>query len=159
MTVTWLFLPLLVSVLTMPIAAGADDTPRQTLLERTDAFDRAYAASYYQFDACGDEIAGRAYRSALVERFAQCPFSATAKARFRTRSAAQRRKSTEGITKLIEDNGGLPMRLDGMTRTCHEQRESPEYRTVRERLDEFSAGKSRPEAVVAAPCAAAEITP
>jgi hypothetical protein len=139
--------------------ARADDAPRPASLERTDAFDRAYAASYYQFDACGDELTGRLYRKALVERFAQCPFSAAARARFRTRSAAQRQQSAEEMEKLIEDNSGLPVRLDGMKRTCREQRDSREYLTVLSRLADFSAGKSGPEAVVAEPCEAAEITP
>jgi hypothetical protein len=63
------------------------------------------------------------------------------------------------MERLIEDNDGLPVRLDGMTRTCPEQRDSPEYRTVRGRLEDFSAGNSGPGAVVTEPCEAAEITP
>jgi hypothetical protein len=123
------------------------------------AFDRAYAASFYQFDACGDGIAGRIYRSALVAKLKECPFTAETRARFQVRSAAQRRKSSQMMAKLIEDNGGLPMRLDGMTRTCREQMDSPEYRAVRSRLDDYAAGKSGPDSVVAQPCDAAEITP
>lgn len=156
---TRLLVPLLVGALLMPAAARADDAPKPPPLERIDAFERAYAASYYRFDACGDEIACRTYRKALVERFAQCPFSAAAKARFRTRSAAQRQKSIDAMAKLIKDNDGLPVRLDGMVRTCREQTDSLEYRAVRARLEDFSAGKSGPEAVVGAPCDTAEITP
>jgi hypothetical protein len=125
----------------------------------TAAFDKAYAASFYQFDACGDGIAGRIYRNALAAKLKQCPFSAEAKARFQVRSAAQRRKSSQVMAKLIEDNGGLPVRLDGMTRTCREQMDSPEYRTVRSRLDDYTAGKAGPDTVVPQPCDAAEITP
>jgi hypothetical protein len=63
------------------------------------------------------------------------------------------------IAKLIEDNGGLPMRLEGMTRSCHEQMDSPEYRLVRGRLDDYTSGKAGPDTVVAQPCEAPEITP
>ena len=133
----------------------ADDA----ILERTDAFTKAYAASFYEFDACGDGIAGRMYRSALTAKVRQCPFSTDAKKRFQTVSAAQRRKSNEAMAKLIEDTGGLPMRLKGMTQTCREQMDSPEYRQVRGRLEDFSAGKVGVDTVVAQPCDAAEISP
>src|SRR4051794_10728092 len=73
------------------VPARADDAPRPAVLERTDAFDRAYAASFYEFDACGDGLAGRIYRNALVEKLKQCPFSAPAKQRFQIKAAAQRR--------------------------------------------------------------------
>jgi len=140
-------------------AAKADDAAKPTILERTDAFDRAYAASFYDFDACGDGIAGRIYRKALTEKLTQCPFSSDAKKRFQMRSAAQRRKSSQVMAKLIDDNGGLPVRLEGMTRTCREQIDSPEYRQVRGELDAYAAGKAGPDAVVAQPCDAPEITP
>ena len=63
------------------------------------------------------------------------------------------------MAKLIDDSGGLPMRLQGMTRSCHEQMDSPEYRAIRSRLDDFAAGKVGPDAVVPQPCDAPEITP
>ena len=69
------------------------------------------------------------------------------------------REAKQLLAKLIEDNGGLPVRLDGMTRSCREQRDSPEYREVRSRLDAYSAGKLGVDAVVAQPCDAAEIAP
>ena len=147
----WFCLLMLAGITTV----NADDTT----LERTDAFTKAYAASFYEFDACGDGIAGRIYRSALTAKLRQCPFSADAKKRFQAVSAAQRRKSSEAMAKLVEDTGGLPMRLEGMTRTCREQMDSPEYRQVRERLEDFSAGKMGVDAVVAQPCNAADITP
>jgi hypothetical protein len=128
-------------------------------LTNTRAFDQAYAASFYQFDACGDWLTGRAYREALTAKVRQCPFSADAKSRYQARSAAQRRKSSEAIAKLIDDNGGLPMRLEGMTRTCREQIESPDYQALRGKLEAVSAGTSGVDAVVPQPCDAAEITP
>jgi hypothetical protein len=139
--------------------ASADEAPQPAFLEHTVAFEKAYAASFYQFDACGDGISGRTWRSALVARLKQCPFSDAAKARFMARAAAQRRKSAEQINKLIETNGGLPVRLAGMTRTCREQRDSPEYRDVRNRLDAFAAGKLKADKVVEQPCDAAQIDP
>jgi hypothetical protein len=140
------------------LAAGpvmADDVK----LERTDAFEKAYAASFYEFDACGDGLAGRIYRTALSARVRQCPFTDAAKQRFQLRATLQRRKSSELMAKMIEETGGLPMRLEGMTRSCREQMDSPEYREVRARLDDFSAGKLGAEGVVAQPCEAPEITP
>lgn len=138
---------------TTPAAADQATAPP------TQAFDQAYAASFYQFDACGDGVAGRIYRTALSEKLKQCPFSADEKKRFAARSAQQRRKSSATMAKLIEDNGGLPMRLPGMTRSCHEQIDSQEYQAVRARLDSFSAGKAGPDSVVPQPCDAAEIAP
>jgi hypothetical protein len=142
------------------IGAGrADDTPKPAPLDRTDAFEQAYAASFYEFDACGDGIAGRSYRSALADRVKRCPFSAEARQRFQLRATLQRRKSSQIMAQMIERNGGLPVRLEGMTRTCREQMDSPEYRLVRSRLDDFLAGRVGSDAVVAQPCDAAEITP
>jgi hypothetical protein len=152
---------LLILAVTSPClgTAKADDTPKTATLERTDAFEQAYGASFYEFDACGDGIAGRIYRSALTDKLKQCPFSDAAKKRFQLRATAQRRKSSQVMAKMIEDIGGLPVRLEGMTRSCREQSDSPEYRLVRSRLDEYAAGKSGPDAVVGQPCDAAEIAP
>jgi hypothetical protein len=153
------FCLLLAGTVTSLGPACADDAPKPPPLERTDAFRQAYGASFYQFDACGDGIAGRTYRSALVEKLKQCPYSAETRKRFQAWSAAQRRKSSQVMAKLIEDNGGLPMRLQGMTRSCHEQMDSPEYRLIRSRLDDYASGKAGVDAVVPQPCDAAEITP
>jgi hypothetical protein len=155
----WLFLLVLTGVAIGGATVGADQTPGPAILEHTDAFDKAYAASFYEFDACGDGVTGRTYRSALVQKLKQCPFSAEAKQRFQMRAAEQRRKSSQAMAKLIEDYGGLPIRLPGMTRTCREQIDSPDYRLVRSRIDDFSTGKVGPDAVVAQACDAAEITP
>jgi hypothetical protein len=157
MHAVWRFLPAIAAI--HVVVAGANELPKPAAMENTNAFEKAYAASFYQFDACGDGIAGRSWRSALVARLRQCPFSNAAKVRFLARAAEQRRKSTGQINKLIETNGGLPVRLAGMTRTCREQMDSPEYRDVRTRLDAFAAGRLPADAVVAQPCDAAEIDP
>jgi len=151
--------PLFALAVVHVIAAKADEPPKPPPLENTRAFEQAYAASFYQFDACGDGLTGRSYRFALSARVRQCPFTDAAKTRFVARAAAQRRKSAEAISKLIETSGGLPVRLAGMTRTCREQMDSPEYRELRNRLDAFSAGRLKADAVVAQPCDAAEIDP
>ncbi len=145
---------LLLAAVCAGLAPARADEPAQTR-----AFEAAYAASFYQFDACGDGLAGRAYRQALSQKVAQCPFTPDVKKRFVLRAAAQRKKSGEAMAKLIDDKGGLPVRLDGMTRTCREQMESPEYQAVRTRLDDFTAGKAGADSVIPAPCDAAEITP
>lgn len=141
------------------LLAGLTTGPANANADGTGAFETAYAASFYHFDACGDGVAGRVYRSALSEKLKQCPFSAEAKDRFQLRAAAQRRKSGQAMAKLIEDNGGLPVRLEGMARSCREQIDSPEYRAVRSRLDDYAADKTGPDTVVAQPCDATEITP
>jgi len=141
------------------VPARADDAAKPAVLESTAAFQKAYAASFYQFDACGDGVAGRVYRSALVARLKQCPFSAAAQQQFPAWAAAQRHKSGLAMDKLIEEHGGLPIRLQGMTQTCRQQLESSEYRAVRSRLDDFAAGKIRADAVVVQPCDASEIVP
>ena len=128
-------------------------------LERTDAFEQAYGASFFEFDACGDGLSGRLYRQALTDRLMHCPFTDAAKARFRTRAAMQRRKSSEIIRELIEQTGGMPVRLEGMTRTCREQMDSPEYRAVQSRLDAYSAGTAGRDDIVPAPCDADRIAP
>jgi hypothetical protein len=141
-------------MLTSIATTSADET-----LNNTTAFDRAYAASFYQFDACGDWLAGRAYRAALTAKLKQCPFSDEAINRFQLRSVAQRRKSSQAMAKLIEDKGGLPVRLEGMTRTCREQIESPEYQALRAKLDAFAAGKTTPATIVTQSCDADQIIP
>ena len=141
------------------VTGMATTTAEEATQERTSAFEQAYATSFYQFDACGDEVAGRIFRNALVDKLKQCPFSADAKQRFQVRIAAQRRISGAALAKLIEDNGGLPVRLEGMPRSCRQQVESPEYRQVRGRLDDYAAGRSGPGSVLVQPCDAAEITP
>jgi hypothetical protein len=151
----WFYLLVLAGIPMGSATVAADEAT----LGSTAAFDKAYAASFYQFDACGDGVAGRIFRSALVAKLKQCPFSAEARTRFQAHSAAQRRQSSQMMAKLIEDHGGLPVRLDGMTRTCREQMDSPEYRMVRSRLDDYAAGKVGPDSVVPQPCDAAEITP
>lgn len=143
----------------VPATIRAEDASKPATLERTSAFENAYAASFYEFDACGDGLGGRIYRTALMDRLKQCPFSEAAKKRFQLRAAAQRRKSSQAIGKLIEDYGGLPVRLEGMTRSCREQADSPEYRLIRSRLDDYSAGRVGSDSVVAQPCDAPEITP
>ena len=149
------FLPLV--MLAVPALAAADEPAKPAAA--TQAFETAYAASFYEFDACGDGLSGRSYRRALSEKVAHCPFPADVKQRFVVRAAAQRQKSAKVMAKLIEDNGGLPVRLDGMTRTCREQSETPEYQAIRARLDAFSAGKLGVSGVVPAACDAAEISP
>jgi hypothetical protein len=152
----WRGLPIILALLTSTIVARADGAPN---LEQTAAFEQAYGLSFYVFDACGDGLAGRVWRRALTERLAQCPFSTEAKERFARRSTAQRLKSSKAIQGMIDEHGGLPVRLDGMSQTCHEQMDSPEYRSLRARLDRYAAGQSPLSEVITAPCDATTIVP
>ena len=58
------------------------------------------------------------------------------------------------LQRLIDEQGGLPARLDGMTRTCREQQDSPEYRSLRAALEREAQGADPAAAVFPAPCEA-----
>jgi len=60
---------------------------------------------------------------------------------------------------MVETHGSLPIHLDGAPMTCHEQQAGGDYRTFRERLDQYAQGGLTAEAVIPAPCDAPEITP
>ena len=151
----------LVGVLALSLggAAVAQSSPGGPALSHPDAFERAFATSSYTFDACGDPLAGRLFRRALAERFAHCPFTAEAQSRFQQRTRIQQEKSRRMIAEMVEARGGLPMHLDGMAMTCHEQQADADYRKLRERLDRYAWGDLPAEAVITAPCDAPEITP
>ncbi len=139
--------------------ALAQSSPGGPALDRSEAFERAFATSAYTFDACGDPLAGRMFRRALTERFAHCPFTPEARSRFQQNARGQLAKSRQMVENLVETNGGLPMRLDGMSMTCHEQQASDTYRQFREQLEQYSHGELTAEAVIASPCDASDIAP
>ena len=147
---------LVVLVLGAPAAALAQ-TPGPP--DRTEAFERSAAESYYTFDACGDGLAGRLYRRALAERFAACPFAPAARARYGQRLQAQGAKARTAIQGIIENQGGLPVQLGGMSETCHAQWADEGYGRLRRRLLQYAAGDLPAAAIVAAPCDAPQITP
>lgn len=150
----------LVALIALPAPVGAQPAVAIPAPgEHSEAFDRSYATSFYTFDACGDAVSGRIYRQALVERFNGCPFSASAKQRFRQRTVAQRHRSGEVIESMIEATGGLPIRLEGMAMTCREQQSTSDYRALRARLEQYVRGAVKAEAIVPAPCDADLITP
>ncbi len=148
-----------VLALSLGSAAVAQPSPGGPALSHPEAFEQAFATSSYTFDACGDPLAGRLFRRALAERFAHCPFTPEARSRFQQRTRIQQEKSRRTISEMVETHGGLPMRLDGMAMTCHEQQADGGYRRLRERLDQYARGDLPAEAVIAAPCDAPEITP
>ena len=127
--------------------------------DRTDAFERSAAESYYTFDACGDGLAGRLYRRALAERFAACPFAPAARARYGLRIQAQGDKARKAIEEMIEGQGGLPVQLDGVSGTCHAHWADEGYGRLRRRLLQYAAKDLPASAIVAAPCDAPAITP
>lgn len=127
--------------------------------DRTEAFERSAGESYYTFDACGDGLAGRLYRRALAERFTACPFAPAARARHGQRMQAQRDKARAAIDGMIENQGGLPVQLGGMSETCHAHWAEEGYGRLRHRLLQYAAGEVPAAAIVAAPCDAPAITP
>ena len=128
-------------------------------LDNPAAFVRGFAVSLYQFDACGDALAGRMFRRALAERFAQCPFSPAARSHYQQTTRAEFQRVRERMQRLIEDNGGLPRELVGMNTTCHAQQASDGYREFRALLERYQAGGATAEAVIPAACDAADVTP
>ena len=146
-------------VLAVPSPAAAQSAPDGPALDHPEPFERAFATSAYTYDACGDPLAGRIFRRALVERFAHCPFTPEARSRFQQNTRGQLAKSRQMVQNMIDSNGGLPMRLEGMSMTCHEQQASDDYRQFRDRLDQYSQGGLPAEAVIAAPCDAPDIAP
>jgi hypothetical protein len=128
-------------------------------LDNPTAFERGFAVSLYQFDACGDALAGRMFRKALSERFAQCPFSPAARSHYQQQTRAEFQRVRERMQRLIEDNSGMPRELVGMSTTCHEQQASEGYRSFRALLERYQAGGATAESVIPAACDAADITP
>ena len=140
-------------------AAGAQPASETAPLQRTEAFERGFATSLYVFDACGDPLAGRMFRRALAERVAQCPFSAKARAGYERRTALQQAKAREAMRSMIERQGGLPMRLDGMNATCHAEQASADYQALRSRLQAFDEGRVDAAAIIGKACDTEQITP
>lgn len=128
-------------------------------LEDPGAFERGFAVSLYQFDACGDAVAGRAFRRALAERVSRCPFTAAARARYGERTRAQLLKARERMAALVEENGGMPRELPGMETTCRAQQASGAYRDLRALLERYTEGAAAAEAVIPAACDAADVLP
>ena len=139
------------------LAAGAPAA--EPALEDVLAFERGFAVSLYQFDACGDALTGRLFRRALAERFAHCPFSAEARERFARRTRAEQAKARAMLQAMIEREGGLPLRLEGMAETCHARQASEPYRALRTRLEAYAEGALPAEAILPAACDAPDILP
>ena len=136
-----------------PLAARADT------LDNPSAFTRAFALSYFRFDACGDEKYGALFRRALNLRFSQCGFSQQGRDAYYHTIARQAEWSHKRIQALIEQNGGAPMRLPGAQQTCHEQRAEPAYVVLRDKLESWSEGRAKLDDVLATPCDADAINP
>jgi hypothetical protein len=134
-------------------------TAQTPALENPAAFERGFAVSLYQFDACGDALAGRMFRRALAERFAQCPFSPAARSHYQQHTRVEFQRVRERMKQLIEENGGLPRELVGMSTTCHAQQVSEGYRDFRALLERYQAGGATAEAVIPAACDAADVMP
>ena len=102
---------------------------------------------------------GRLFRQVLFDRFRQCPFTPAARDAFKIHTARLREKSINRISDLIEANGGLLTKVEGMTMTCREQQHLPEYIELAIKLDKYAAGQLAAIDVAPAPCNAETITP
>jgi hypothetical protein len=61
------------------------------------------------------------------------------------------------MERLVEANGGLPPRLEGMSTTCHAMQASDDYRRFRGRLEQYAQGEVPADAVIPAPCDATDL--
>ena len=137
----------------------AQPVSSQAALENPGAFEHEFAVSLFEFDACGDPLAGRMFRRVLAERFARCSFSSEARASYQQRTRAQQSKIHDWIESLIETRGGLPIQLEGMSMTCHAQQASDSYREFRGRLEQYAQGNLPAQAIIGAPCDAPDLAP
>lgn len=149
----------LVSVLALGGRALADEAAAPAALTDPSKFEHAYGASFYGFDACGESLTGKEFRSVLVDKFAHCPFTPEARKHFAQWTRAQRAKSTQVIQDMILDHGGLPVRLDGMAMTCHEQLISPANQKLQAELDRYQQGQTDANAILPQSCDAPDISP
>ncbi|TCZ58778.1 hypothetical protein [Roseicella aquatilis] len=148
-----------VTLLACALLLATGPARAQAPLEDPAAFERGFAVSLWQFDACGDALAGRMFRAALAERFARCPFSAAARERYQRRTRAEAAKARARMTQMVEEAGGLPRELPGMAGTCRAQQASEPYRRLRALLERHATGEVPAAAVIPAPCDAADILP
>lgn len=150
---------LVMAVIAMPLVPAGFAQAADGALTDTSAFDYAEGMSFYAFDGCGDAVAGKTLRRALAEKFAHCPFSAAARLGFRQHAQAQQSKSRAALASMINEHGGLPVQLPGMTKTCRMQMDSPEYQRLGTALEQYSSGRLSVEAVLPASCDAASMMP
>ncbi len=125
----------------------------------TNAFEQAFATSLYVFDACGDGAAGQMFRRALAAKMQQCSIPDDAMKHYRLRTAYLLQKERERMDKIIEERGSVPNRVEGMAVTCHENRTSPAYVQMRDKLNAYSEGRAKPDAILPGDCDAASFTP
>jgi len=78
---------------------------------------------------------------------------------YQQQTRAEFQRVRERMKQLVEENGGLPRELVGMSTTCHAQQVSEGYRDFRALLERYQAGGTTAEAVIPAACDAADITP
>jgi hypothetical protein len=99
------------------------------------------------------------FRKVLAAKIALCPIPEDAMKRYHQRSALLLKKEKERINKIVEERGGLPNRIEGMTTTCHEHQSSPDYVQLRDRLDAYVEGQMEPNAIIPGDCDAGSFTP
>jgi hypothetical protein len=99
------------------------------------------------------------FRKALAAKMALCPIPEEAMKRYQQRTAFLLKKEQDRIKKIVEERGGLPDKIEGMTVTCHEQQSSPAYVQLHEKLDAFVEGKTEPNAIIPGGCDSASFTP
>jgi len=142
-----------------PWAAGHAQELHAQELADTSAFEHACSTSFYEFDACGDGFTGRLFRKALADKLAHCPFTAGARSSYAKHATAIRTKLSATIESMVDSNGGLPVQLEGMPITCHEQRNSETFQHLTEALKQYASGQRSVDTVIPAKCDDADVLP
>jgi hypothetical protein len=99
------------------------------------------------------------FRKVLAAKMALCPIPDDAVKRYHERTALLLKKERERMDKIIEERGGLPNKIEGMTTTCHEQQSTPAYVQMRDKLDAYVEGKTEANAVIPGGCDAETFAP
>ena len=99
------------------------------------------------------------FRRALAAKMAQCPIPEDALERYRRRAALLLKRERDRIKRIVEERGGLPDRIEGMSVTCREHQDSPAYVEMRDKLDAYVEGRMAPEAIIPGGCDAPAFTP
>jgi len=113
----------------------------------------------FVFDACGDQLSGEMFRRVLAAKMAQCPIPEDALKRYQQRTTVLLKMEKDRIKKIVEERGGLPDRIEGMTVTCHEHQTSPAYVGMLDKLNAYVEGRMAPDAIIPGGCDATAFTP
>ncbi len=134
------------------LLAGSVLADKPAPLPDADAFRKAYEASYFGFDLCGDAASGALYRKALAEKVEHCPFAPEAKASFPQWAAATDAEGADRVKQYLAEHDKLPESLDPKRKNCRTEKDTPAYQKIIALLAQYAKGEVRYDAVVPDAC-------